>query len=117
MSCRVLVVDDNEDAANILALLLQTLGHVTAVAYHGQAALDKLDDFQPNVILLDMNMPVLDGYDTALAIRARQDGASFHVIALTAYDDVKSVARMVEVGCNATLVKPATTGSLLALFP
>lgn len=117
MSCRVLIVDDNEDAADILALLLQTSGYVTAVAYHGRSALAQLDFFQPKVILLDMNMPVLNGYDTACAIRARSDGGSFHIIALTAYDDPESVARMVEVGCNARLTKPASTEMLLALFP
>jgi CheY-like chemotaxis protein len=110
-------VDDNTDAADMLALLLQTLGYLTEVAYHGRSALDKLDSFEPNVILLDMNMPILNGYDTALAIRARPDGASFHIIALTAYDDPVAIARMVEVGCNARLTKPASTDSLLALFP
>jgi len=117
MSCRVLIVDDNEDAADMLALLLQTLGYTTAVAYHGLAALDQLDFFQPKVILLDINMPVLNGYDTALAIRARPDGQTFHIIALSAYDDPTSIARMVEVGCTARLTKPASTEKLLALFP
>lgn len=117
MSCRVLVVDDNEDAADILALLLQTLGYTTAIAYHGREALDQLDAFRPNVILLDMNMPILNGYQTASAIRARADGQDFHIIALTAYDDPAAIARMVEAGCNARLRKPATTEELLAAFP
>ena len=117
MSCRVLIVDDNQDAADILALLLQASGHITAVAYHGQAALDQLDSFRPRVILLDMNMPVLNGYETTLAIRARADGSSYHIIALTANNDPVAITKMVEAGCNARLIKPASTEELLALFP
>jgi two-component system CheB/CheR fusion protein len=110
-------VDDNKDAADVLGLLLQTLGYTTAVAYNGRAALDQLDFFQPRVILLDMNMPILNGYDTASAIRARPDSWKFYIIALSAYSDPTSIARMTEVGCNARLTKPASTESLLALFP
>ncbi|MYM80770.1 response regulator [Duganella sp. FT50W] len=113
----MLIVDDNEDAADMLALLLRTLGYITAVAYNGVAALAELDSFQPNVILLDMNMPVLNGYDTALAVRARPDGKSFHIIALTAYDDPAAIERMVKAGCDARITKPAPTEKLLALFP
>jgi len=117
MGCRVLVVDDNTDAADILVLLLRCLGHVAAAAYNGQDALNLLDSFDPAVIVLDMNMPVLDGYQTASIIRAKKDGDKFHIIAHTAIDDSLSVARMVEAGCNATLTKPASVEHLLQLFP
>lgn len=117
MSCRVLVVDDNRDATDILVLLLRCLGHVAAAAYNGQDALDLLDSFNPAVIVLDMNMPVLNGYQTASLIRARSDGDKFHIIAHTAIDDPVAVARMVEAGCNATLTKPAPVERLLQLFP
>lgn len=117
MSCRVLIVDDNKDAADMLDLLLQTFGYTTAVAYHGQAALDQLDVFHPRVILLDMSISVLSGYETASAIRARPDGQTFHIIALSAHDDPTSIARMVEVGCAARLTKPASIKKLLAFFP
>ena len=117
MSCRVLVVDDNKDATDILVLLLRCLGHDASAAYNGQEALGMLDSFHPSVIVLDMSMPFLDGYQTASTIRARTDGDMFHIIAYTAIDDPLSVAKMVEVGCNATLTKPASVEHLLKLFP
>jgi CheY-like chemotaxis protein len=117
MGCRVLVVDDNRDATDILVQLLVCLGHVAAAAYNGQDALNLLDSFNPAVIVLDMNMPVLNGYQTASIIRARSDGEKFHIIAFTAIDDSVAVAQMVEAGCNATLKKPAPVEQLLQLFP
>lgn len=117
MGCRVLVVDDNRDATDILVLLLRCFGHVAAAAYNGQDALNLLDSFKPAVIVLDMNMPVLDGYQTASIIRTRADSDKFHIIAHTAIDDPVAVARMVEAGCNATLIKPAPVEHLLRLFP
>jgi CheY-like chemotaxis protein len=113
----VLVVDDNKDATDMLVLLLRCLGHVATAAYNGQEALNLLDSFNPAVIVLDMNMPVLDGYQTASIIRARSDGEKFHIIAFSAIDDSVAVARMVEAGCNVTLRKPAPVEHLLRLFP
>jgi CheY-like chemotaxis protein len=79
---RVLVVDDNRDAAEMVALLLKCLGHETRMAHDGQEAVDAAAGFRPHVVLLDLQLPRLDGYQAAEQIR-RQDGSPPVLIALT----------------------------------
>ena len=70
MPRRVLVVDDNVDAATTLNLLLKSLGHETCVVYDGVQALKMAVDFRPDIVLLDIGMPGLDGYEVARRLRA-----------------------------------------------
>ena len=73
---RVLIVDDNCDAADMVGALLEAYGCVIMVAYGGQQALAIADDFKPDVIFLDINMPDMDGYQAAAALRQRAIGNS-----------------------------------------
>src|SRR4030095_15334525 len=66
---RVLVVDDNADGADVTALLLAEMGHETKVAYSGPAALAVVDEYLPNVVLLDIGLPEMDGYEVARRLR------------------------------------------------
>ena len=102
---RVLVVDDNHDAANTLDSLLQSLGHSTQVAFDGPTALRIADEFHPEVVLLDIGMPGMSGYDVAKRLRTRT-GASLNIIAITGWGTAADRARSQDAGFDRHLVKP-----------
>jgi PAS domain S-box-containing protein len=105
--CRVLVVDDKQDAADSLAMLLRLQGHEVRTAYSGMAALDMAKDYVPDVAFLDIGMPGMDGYEAARRIR-RQPGLSKVVlVALTGWGQLEDRRRSNEAGFNHHIVKPA----------
>jgi CheY-like chemotaxis protein len=81
---RVLVVDDNRDAADSLALLLRLWGYDSRVSYDGVHALQRAHDFHPDCLLLDINMPGMDGYTVARRLRQEPELGSVKLVALTA---------------------------------
>jgi PAS domain S-box-containing protein len=109
---RVLVVDDNVDAAATLDLLLRSLGHETRVAHDGMKALDIAREFRPEVILLDIGMPGLDGYEVARRLRAMNHGTSFRIIAVTGWGQDADRSKAKEAGFDVHLVKPVDLGVL-----
>ena len=109
---RILIVDDNVDAANSLAALLSHEGHETRVAYSGRDALESVDAFLPEVALLDIGLPEMDGYQVAHHLRARSDLNDLKLIALTGYGQVEDRQQTRAAGFDAHLVKPV---DLLAL--
>ncbi len=110
---RILVVDDNHDAADTVAALLEAHGHVIQVAYGGREALSAAIDFAPDVVFLDIGMPIMDGYETAVALRKLVGGEDLLIVALTAWNDAKARARVIEAGFDAHLTKPAALDALL----
>jgi signal transduction histidine kinase/DNA-binding response OmpR family regulator len=104
-SRQVLIVDDNQDAAESLRLALNILGHTVEVAHDGPAALEKLRHFTPDVALLDIGLPVMDGYELAQRIRAEQ-GLATRLLAITGYAQQRDRERSAEAGFDAHLVKP-----------
>jgi len=103
---RLLIVDDNQDAANSLAMLLQLQGHDVRVAYSGGAALEITKDYAPGAVFLDIGMPGMDGYETARRLR-RQPGLENVVLAaLTGWGQQEDRRRTAEAGFNHHLVKP-----------
>lgn len=104
--CRILVVDDNRDSAESLAMLLSLSGHEVRTANDGLAALDVARAFRPRVVLLDLGMPRLNGYDAARAIRAEPWGSNLVLIALTGWGQEEDKRRTAEAGFNAHLIKP-----------
>jgi PAS domain S-box-containing protein len=103
---RVLVVDDNQDIADGLGQLLQTLGMETRVVYRGAAALDAVASFRPQVMLLDIGMPGMDGYEVARQVRARFPVARPKLIAVTGWGSERDRQRIREAGFDHHLVKP-----------
>ena len=103
---RVLVVDDNVDAAATLELLLRSLGHETRMAHDGVRALDIAREFRPEVILLDIGMPGLDGYEVARRLRAMNHGQNFRIVAITGWGQDADRTRTKEAGFDVHLVKP-----------
>ena len=112
---RVLLVDDNVDAAEMLAHLLSTEGHEVRIAHDGAAALGMLERFVPQVALLDIGLPAMDGYELGMQLRRRLDGAACRLIALTGYGQASDRSRSAQAGFEAHLVKPIDPDRLLAL--
>lgn len=115
---RVLIVDDNVDAAQSLALLLELEGHEVLTAASGDAALELLGRFTPKVALLDIGLPHMDGYELARTLRADARWREIHLVALTGYGRDTDVRRAMEAGFDVHLVKPAEIDRVLdALAP
>ena len=102
----VLVVDDNQDAADSLAELLRGAGHQVEVAYTGMSALAKVRACRPEVVLCDLGLPELCGYDVAKAIR-REHPRSIRLVAVSGYARPEEVRRSLEAGFDAHVAKPA----------
>jgi signal transduction histidine kinase len=113
---RILIVDDNIDAADTLAALLRQLGAVAATAYSGREALDAIEPFRPEVILLDIGMPGMDGYEAARRIRARTPAARLLLIALTGWGQEQDFERSLAAGFDHHLVKPVELSRLRDLL-
>jgi CheY-like chemotaxis protein len=113
---RILIVDDNHDAAEGLGTLLQALGATVAVAYSGPEALDLLDVVVPDVVLLDIGMPGMDGYDVARHIRSTARHAGVLLIALTGWGQDDDRARAARAGFDEHLVKPPDINRLRSLL-
>ncbi len=113
---KVLVVDDNVDAANALSLLLETQGFRVAVAHDGGDALKRADEVQPHIVLMDLGLPVLDGYQVASQLRARPNGSAVTLVAVSGYGPDQNPERASEAGFDHHLVKPIDCVALLALL-
>jgi PAS domain S-box-containing protein len=109
---RVLIVDDNVDAANSLALLLGLGGHETQVAYGGREALERVEAFQPEVVLLDIGLPEMDGYELAGHLRAMPQSNGFRLIALTGYGQSDDHQHALAAGFDDHLTKPVDLPTL-----
>jgi signal transduction histidine kinase/ActR/RegA family two-component response regulator len=103
---RILVVDDNVDAAETLAMLMRLSGHDVRSVHHGMAALEASRTFQPEVVLLDIGLPRMDGCEVARRLRQMPDMTNALLVALTGYGQDDDRRRSQEAGFNAHLVKP-----------
>jgi PAS domain S-box-containing protein len=103
---RILVVDDNRDSATSMAMMLRLTGNDVRLAHDGAEALQVAAAFQPQVILMDLGMPRLNGYDATRQIRERPWGQSITIIALTGWGQEGDKVRSQEAGCDGHLVKP-----------
>jgi signal transduction histidine kinase len=113
---RVLVVDDNRDAAEMLAALLGAWGQRTQLAFDGRTALELGGTFQPDVVLLDLGMPHLDGYETARLLRGTGWGARSMLVAITGWGQPHDRDRSQACGFDHHLVKPVAPAALRALL-
>ena len=109
---RILVVDDNEDAAVSLGLLLQSLGHQTCVVYSGDEAIKMAIAFRPDVVLLDIGMPGVSGYEVARRLQALKEQGPLRIIAITGWGQEEDKAKSKEAGFDLHLVKPVDAEQL-----
>jgi PAS domain S-box-containing protein len=113
---RILVVDDNRDSADSLTMLLRLAGHEVVTAYDGEVGLDVARRWQPDVVLLDIGLPRLDGYEVARQLRRDKGLRKALVVAMTGYGKDEDRQRSQEAGFNAHLVKPVDLDELARLI-
>ena len=111
---RVMIVDDNRDAADSLSMLLQFEGRHTLCAYSGEQALEDVSAFDPQIVLLDIGLPGLDGYEVARRLKSL--APRVHVIALSGYAQLEDRQRSAAAGFDAHLVKPVDLDALKGVF-
>ena len=109
---RVLVVEDNVDAAESLMMLLELLGHTVGIAHDGPAALEKARADVPDVMLVDIGLPGMDGYEVARSIRADPGLRDVFLIALTGYGGDEDRQQAIAAGFDHHLVKPVDVNEL-----
>jgi len=113
---RVLVVDDSRDAAEMMALMLEFMGNEVRTAFTGTQAIAAAAAFRPELILMDIGMPELDGYEAARRIRGEPWGRDICIIALTGWGQERDRVRSREAGCDGHLVKPVEPAALERLL-
>ncbi|MEP7083229.1 MAG: chemotaxis protein CheB [Betaproteobacteria bacterium] len=113
---RILVVDDNPDSAESLAMLLQLTGNETRIAHDGIEAVAAAAEFLPEVVLLDIGMPGMNGYDAARAIREQPWGRRMMLVAMTGWGQPEDRKRSKDAGFNTHLVKPVDFAALSKLL-
>lgn len=112
----VLVVEDHADAREAVRCLLEVRGHRVDVAGDGPGAVDSALTSRPEVVLVDIGLPGLDGFEVARRIRASDEGKHMRLVALTGYGDVADRQRAMESGFDAHLVKPIDPDHLYQLL-
>jgi CheY-like chemotaxis protein len=113
---RILVVDDHLDSATSMAMMFEFLGSEVRTAHDGLQAVEEVERYRPDVVLMDMGMPRLDGYEATRRIRAHKWGQDVLIIALTGWGQDDDKARSREAGCDGHLTKPVSLPDLQALL-
>jgi PAS domain S-box-containing protein len=109
---RILVVDDNKDSADSMGMLLRLKGNDTRTAYDGLEAVDLAEAFQPDLVLLDIGLPKLSGYEVARRIRQQPLGRDVILVAMTGWGQVEDIRRSLDAGFNFHAVKPMELAAL-----
>src|SRR4029077_7394310 len=115
-SHRILIVDDNKDAADSMALLVETAGHSARTAYDGHQALDLASAFAPDVLLLALGVPGLNGFEIARRIRRQPWGKTVALIAVTGWGQEQDRLGTAEAGFAAPFIKPGGHADLLSVL-
>ncbi len=113
---RILIVDDNQDAAEILSEALRETGYQTRVAFDAPSALETVGAFNPDIVLIDIGLPAMDGYELARRLRANPELTSVRLIAVTGYGQESDRRRALEAGFDDHLVKPIDLDRLHAML-
>jgi signal transduction histidine kinase/DNA-binding response OmpR family regulator len=113
---KILVVDDNEDAAMTMAMLLSTSGHDTRTAFSGQQAIDQAFEFLPDVVFLDIGLPGMDGYEVARRLLSAPATATAKLVALTGWGTADDIRKSQNAGFFAHLTKPVEPSEVDALL-
>jgi len=111
----VVVVDDNLDAAESMAMLLRNVGHEVRIEHDGLAAIKELTRELPDIVLLDIGLPGISGYEVAKRLRQHPGGESVRIYAMTGYGQEDDRRRSMEAGFDGHLVKPVIPSDLFAL--
>jgi CheY-like chemotaxis protein len=113
---RVLVVDDCPDTTASMALLLRCWGHDVCIAHDGPSAVDLAEAYHPEVVLLDLGLPGMDGYEVARRLRGQLGLTDARILSLSGFAQERDRRRAREAGCDAHLVKPVDLDFLQRLL-
>jgi CheY-like chemotaxis protein len=113
---RILVVDDNVDAARLMADALEVEGHQTQVAFDGLRALELAAAFRPDAALLDLGLPLMDGYELAEQLVVRAEERPPVLVAVTGYGQTSDQERTRKAGFHAHIVKPVDVPELMTIL-
>lgn len=114
--CRVLIADDNRDAAESMSMLLQMMGHEVRTAYDGIHALKVAEEFRPHLVLLDIGMPLMNGYETARRIREQPWGQKMRLVAITGWGQEADKRQAVQAGFDRHFTKPVHPSEVIKLI-
>ena len=103
---KILIVEDNSDMRNLLALRVQITGYLPVLASDGKDDVEKANADKPDLILMDMMMPVMDGWEAARALRASRETKNIPILATTALVRSEDLKSCLDAGCNGYIVKP-----------
>jgi CheY-like chemotaxis protein len=109
---KILVVEDNAVVRDLLARILERIGYVPVLASYGKEGLEKAIAERPNLIIMDMRMPVMDGWETTRALRANPDTKNIPILATTALSRPHELKTCLDAGCNGYIVKPFNVRNL-----
>jgi DNA-binding response OmpR family regulator len=112
MGRRILVVEDNDDIAESLGAFLAMDGHTVSIAQDGAVALEMLRTFEPEIVLLDIGLPGMDGYQVARRMRAETSRKDLIIVAMSGYGEEQHRRKSLEAGCDDHLVKPVQPDTL-----
>ena len=110
---RVLVVDDNEPSAMTLTWMMELQGYEVRTCFDGRSAVNVADDFHPEIVLLDLGMPMMDGYEVCRKLRSNPALCGTQVVAQTGWGDPETRRRTREAGFDHHLTKPVDLNALL----
>lgn len=113
---RILVVDDNTDGVASLSMLLSMIGHETATAFDGLGAISVARRFEPHIVLLDLDLPKLNGYEACRRIRSEEWGKAMMLVAVTGLSGEEDRMKSLEAGFDMHLVKPVNAETLMAVL-
>lgn len=113
---RILVVDDFPDAANVACMLLKILGHEVVAAYNGQGCLDALDTFDPDILILDIGLPDLSGYEVVRKIRQHPIHHELYVAAITGWGQPEDRVKALAAGFDLHVLKPVDADKIMAII-
>jgi len=113
---KILIVDDNVDSAETTGMLLELMGHETMCANDGAQALEVAMRWLPQMVLLDINLPVLSGYEVAQKLRAAQAMCDSYIVALSGYSSDEDRQKSLAAGCDQHIGKPFDPAALTGLL-
>jgi two-component system, OmpR family, response regulator len=113
---RILLVDDSEDAALAMSMLLEALGHEVRTEHDGPRALASIDEFRPEIVVLDIGLPGMDGFEVAREMRKREVTRHAFLIAMTGYGSDADRQRALDAGFDRHLTKPVSIDALEAVI-
>jgi DNA-binding response OmpR family regulator len=113
---RILIIEDNRDAADTLGEILKLLGHEVRIAYSGLEGVHMASDWSPTIVLSDIGLPELDGFEVARELRGRKETAEVKLVALSAYGTEEDRRRARQAGFDYYITKPADLDDLERLL-